>query len=262
MKKQIPTERLEAEKRFQANPLKCFQRHIREVYGEKEQKSKISSLKNAVVRKIEHKKASQIILKYEWLKTMAMCTVACFGLFIGYELLGVVCFTPGASVEARSDICGKEYADKAVCLARGACVPHAPDNAASFRIRHACKLANEEFGWEIFFAYSDPNAGEVGTVYQAVGWLYLGASLGRTQNFHTDFLKGEHRISTHNVKKAALRMGWTTDLNITKRRFLENLGYKRIRNPDKAKWVWFENKKLQAKLRYKPKPYPKRTEST
>ena len=258
MKKQISTERLEAEKRFQANPSKCFQRHIREVYGESEQKPKIESLKGAIVRRINHQEAATIILRYEWLKTMAMCTVACFGLFIGSELLGATCFTRGASFEARACICGEEYAEKTICLARGACVPHAPDNAASFLIRHACRLARKEFGWEIFFAYSDPSAGEVGTVYQAVGWIYLGSSLGRTQKFHTDFVKGDHRISTHNVKKTALRRGWTPEMGITKRKFLDDLGYTRVRTLDKAKWVWFENKELRTKLIDKPQPYPKR----
>ena len=76
------------------------------------------------------------------------------------KLLGVSCFAAmGGPV---SNICGNEYAPKAICLARGACVPHAPKNAASFLVRWACKQACREFGWYIFYAYSDSDAGEVG----------------------------------------------------------------------------------------------------
>ena len=47
-------------------------------------------------------------------------------------------------------------------------------------ISNACKLAAKEFGWRIFYAYADPTAGEIGTVYQACNWLYLGIGAGGT----------------------------------------------------------------------------------
>ena len=39
-------------------------------------------------------------------------------------------------------------------------------------------------GYNIFLAYSDPEAGEIGTVYQACNWLYCGLT-GTTEKFRT-----------------------------------------------------------------------------
>src|SRR5580692_9420371 len=163
----------DARKRFDADPSKCYQRHIRELYGASESREQIRSLDGARVERVTTEEAKSIILKYEWLQSMASGTSACYGLKLGDELLGVSCFTRMAGKQARS-ICGAEHKDRAVSLARGACVPHAPKNAASYLIRNACRLAYQDFGWEIFFAYSDPDAGEIGTVYQAANWRYIG----------------------------------------------------------------------------------------
>jgi hypothetical protein len=57
---------------------------------------------------------------------------------------------------------------------------YAPRNAASYLISRACRLAQREHGWTVFYAYADPDAGEIGTIYQALGWDYIGQGAGRT----------------------------------------------------------------------------------
>lgn len=168
----------EGRQRFAADPSKCFQRHLRELRGEREGRSQIESLKGARVERLDNKAATTVIEKYEWLKKMGAGTKFCYGLFIDNELLGVCCFNTGGSPEARHVCKDATLADKTICLCRGACVPHAPKDAGSFLVRHACRLAHKDFGYEIFFAYSDPEAGEIGTIYQAVGWKCLGQARG------------------------------------------------------------------------------------
>jgi hypothetical protein len=67
-----------------------------------------------------------------------------------------------------------------------------------FLIARACKLAAEQFGWRIFYAYSDPMAGEIGTVYQAANWLHLGVGRGKASS---------GRWRSHPGSSAAMKAG-------------------------------------------------------
>ena len=266
----------EAEERFKADPNKCYQRHIREVYAEKEPKPSIPSLNGARVVRITNEEAKPIILKFEWITTMGAGTVASYGLKIENELIGVACF--GRVGLRIAEICRadtveetKKLAQKTAYLMRGACVPWAPKDSASFLIRNACRQAHKEFGWRIFFAYSDLEAGEIGTVYQAVGWSYLGAGRGRT-GAHYDFLSPDGKELwtsqkiNHNREELAKRLG----APLEKGRFrpwLRDHGWTEIRreSSNKGVYVWFEGnaserRELKKLCRYPFLPYPKRAD--
>jgi len=111
---------------------------------------------------------------------------------------------------------GEEYADRTVCLMRGACAPHAPKNAASFLIRHACRKVFKEFGWCVFFAYSDSDAGEIGTVYQASNWPFVGEGLERpAHSYHTDYespdgsvVVSSYKLNHDKQRRFARSLGW------------------------------------------------------
>jgi hypothetical protein len=134
---------------------------------------RIASLDGFSVETITRETAMALILTYEWLGNMGRANF-----FVGLyspqrELIGVACFGYGpASATMRKLLMGE-----ALCLERGACVPHAPKNAASFLISHACHLVYRTTEISRFFAYGDPMAGEYGAVYQASNWLYLGQGL-------------------------------------------------------------------------------------
>jgi hypothetical protein len=136
---------------------------------------------------------------------------------------------------------------------RGACVPHAPKNAASFLIRHACRQAYKDNGWRVFFAYSDSDAGEMGTVYQSVGWSYLGDGV-RKSKYHTDYQSpdGSKIITSYAVNHKHMS-----------RTKLVAFGWTPIRRYNKKKYVWFEGTTterdmLKSYCRYPFLPYPKR----
>jgi hypothetical protein len=234
--------------RFKARPSKCYQRHIREVHGEQSSRLQISSLSGASVEAVSRAEAEAVILKYEWLGTVGQGASAFYELKINGELLGVACFGVGGSREARN-ICGPEYISSAVCLMRGACVPWAPKNAASFLIRNACRQAHKDFGWKIFFAYSDPDAGEIGTVYQASNWYYLGQGVGR-------------KAGTVHLNWIAPNGTAITSRAISKRKLSKRdmfaAGFKPVAAMPKRKYVWFEDRNLAALCRYPFLPYPKR----
>jgi predicted SprT family Zn-dependent metalloprotease len=249
--------------RFKAEPSKCYQRHIREVYAEIEGREQITTLDGAVVETTTNEEGANLIHKYEWLQTMGAGTIACYGLKLNGELLGVACFGKGGSTEARDIIEGEE--DRTICLMRGACVPWAPENAGSFLVRRACRQAHKDYGWTVFFAYSDSDAGEIGTVYQAVGWKYIGVPKAGK---HVSFTKDGETISSYqfNRKSDSLfqSLGW--DGVQGKYDFLRADGWTEVLSVPKKKYVWFESKRLERQklirsLAWEVLPYPKRDES-
>lgn len=136
-------------------------------------------LSNAKVREIDRKTASDIVLSYEWLGNTGSSEFY-FGLYFGPYLGGVACFGRTGGSHASSSVCGKENAHLVMTLTRGACVHWAHKHSASFLISRACRLMVEK-GLHIFIAYSDIEAGEIGTVYQASNWLYCGCTTGSEQ---------------------------------------------------------------------------------
>ena len=273
----------EARKRFLADPTKCYQRHIRELWAEVEQRPQLVSLSDARVERITREQAASIILKYEWLagdprnkQPMGSGARAFYGLLLNGELLGASCMGQiGAGI---GNICGK-YLKKTAYIMRGACVPHAPKNAGSFLTRYACKMAQQDFGWKVFFAYSDTHdASEMGTIYQACGWFYLGEGLGRPSgSTHLDFLSpNKDEIITsymlnHGTADERIKaLGWNGRKGM-KRATLHKRGWTVLKRFGKKKWAWFEGSpeekmKMAEACRVHlkitktawPLPYPKR----
>lgn len=160
--------------------MKAHQRRIREKYAETEPHSIPTDMSTASVREIDYETAKSVILKYEWLGNMGV-TARAFGLFFGEEIAGVVCF--GHPQGTIVNLLGKEHSDKVYWLARGACVHWAHPHSASFLINSACKMFQQPWKTSkgelmpakfVFLATADSDAGEIGTVYQASNWLYLG----------------------------------------------------------------------------------------
>jgi hypothetical protein len=167
------------------NPVKAHQRLIRERMARvpepdiNEKRELAISFDNAEVREIDHKTASEIILQYEWIGNAGTSEYR-FGLYFGPYLAGVVSFGRTAGSNAAASVCGKENAHLVTTLSRGTCVHWAHRHSASYLISRACDLMVGK-GLNIFVAYSDTEAGEVGTVYQASNWLYGGRTNGSEQ---------------------------------------------------------------------------------
>jgi hypothetical protein len=242
---------------FRLKPEKCWQRYIREVYSQIEGRPQLESLKGAWVVPVEKSEASAMICKYEWLGSMATSTVACYGLQLNGELLGAVAFATGLGSPESTRLTTTPA--KTILLARGICVPHAPTNAGSFLVRQACRQAHRDHGWEVFFAYSDSDAGEIGTIYQAVGWKFIGTHKTSPKHSFTSPDGRTHFTSYHFNKKSDTkfkRIGW--DGTEPKYAFLTRLGYTKKTDSKKSRWVWFENTNLECRFPYLP--YPKRTQ--
>jgi hypothetical protein len=129
------------------------------------------NLKTAIVKETDRKTAEKIILEYEWLGDMAV-TNKYYGIFFGNYCGGVICINTNGVMANNGMMYGID--DKYVSyFARGACPFWTPKGTASKLLSYALKLEQRR-GAKVAHAFSDTDAGEYGTVYQATNWICLG----------------------------------------------------------------------------------------
>ena len=244
--------------------MKCHQRKIRDAAMVADPRPVQTSLDGCEVRPCTYEQAEKIILAYEWLGSMPTAGLAFYGLFTpDDEQIGVACFGRGSGSNS-GNLCGPVYRDLAICLERGACVHWAHPHAGSFLVAKACRQASKDYGWRIFYGYSDAEAGEIGTIYQACNWLYLGQGAGRTGKSSRLVYTTPEGVE-HNSRwwRAHKKRTGITKPEAEARADAEKIGWTVRKQYDKGRYVWFEGgrldkKRLRKALRYAPQPYPKR----
>ena len=107
-----------------------------------------------------------------------------------------------ATPNAFSNLLGKEHRDKEKLISRGASISWAPKNLASWLLMKSINWMVKHTEFRYFTAYSDPEANELGTIYQACNFYYLGKTSGTTYQY-LDPLKPEK--------------GWFSDREFRKR---------------------------------------------
>jgi hypothetical protein len=93
-----------------------------------------------------------------------------------------------ATPNAFSNLLGKDMRDKEKLIARGACISFGPKNLGSHIIMEAIRWMVKNTEFRFFTAYSDPDAKELGTIYQACSFQYLGQASGTK---HQYFIEGK-----------------------------------------------------------------------
>lgn len=195
---------------------KCYQKIVRE-NKESDDKylEKFEWIKNfnftpklAVVKGITNKEARDLILQYEWLGSMPAGAFFCVGLYFNNILSAVEVFTetrPGGKYNLFGYSC--------TCLARGCCAFWCPKWVSSFLIAKSLKMLEDYYNGvpRFIIAYSDWEAGEIGTVYQASNWVYLGhnkkqewrdpSGKRRDKEHHRDIAKTKDKDYFNKYKK-------------------------------------------------------------
>ena len=122
------------------------------------------------------------IEKNEWLGKMpARPTHRFISAYNGDVTSAIVMATPNTF----SNILGKENKDLEKLIARGASASWAPKNIGSWTIMRAIDWMVDNTPFRIFTGYGDPEAKELGTIYQACNFYYLGQQSG-TQKLYYD----------------------------------------------------------------------------
>jgi len=250
---------MDARSRFQSNRSgKAWQRLIREQEDAAGRQSPCDDLdlSKARVRLVTKGEARRIILRYEWLGTMSN-TFIHYGLFFGAYLGGALCIGRPPGRHAGSPFGLDQHA--VLFAARGACANWTPPGSASKLIAYAVKDLRGHREERVLMAYADEEAGEIGTVYQAAGWLYLGQSPG---NSHPGYVSPAGRV-LHNrsVNQMITQSGGSC---VPVRAALEAAGWRRRREPSKHRYAVALDRETHRKLLQFSMPYPKRaaTEET
>lgn len=218
----------------------------------------------AEVRPITYHAAADIIHKYEWLGNMGTTEYA-YGIFWQNHMAGAVCFGRTAGTNVYSSVCGEEYASRAITLCRGACAHWAHPHAASKLINRACRMLSRQHGYQIFIAYSDPEAGEIGTVYQACGWTYCGMT-SATEKFRTPDgkVKDARLVHAYTRDRRGGTLKYTHSRAEQKRRMIE-AGVEFFMGTAKHRYVNIigpNSDRIKQSLRWPAGKYPKRDIST
>ena len=155
-------------------------------------------IKNSIVRQINRKDCEEVINEYEWLGYLPKYTKYHFGIFFnvnGKEYLGgVVAYQPeyGNNIGVWDKY---GFTDKIIQLSRGVCLWWTPKNTASFMISKTLKWLTKETNYEIVSATVDSKAGEIGTIYQSLGWHYIGCMDGNKTKSGKERIRYGYKIN-------------------------------------------------------------------
>jgi len=146
-------------------------------------------LSKTIVKPITHQEAKEIIEKYEWLGCMSAINLFYFGIFFDGACGGCVVY--GLEYSENLGVWDKyDYTGKMILLSRGVCVHWTPKNTGSKLIMESIRLLPEKY--KIVTCTVDALAGEIGTIYQACNFHYI----------------GNMRENNPNVKNALPRDAW------------------------------------------------------
>lgn len=236
----------------------AWQRQLRDRYADEGAPDVDLSLKRGIVRPVSRTFAEQIILKYEWLGTMSH-TRYHYGLFFGPYCAGVTCVgssagTAGTNVAASLGVTPQQLR----VLARGACVHWAPTGANSKLVALTCKLLARDKTAKIVIAYSDTDAGEIGTIYQACNWTYIGPGASTLQFVAPTgkVYDGKLPYNVRNAKGLLDKVTWKEQ-----RDALLRAGYRQQKSNPKHRYVYILDRSdtiLVERIERMRRAYPKR----
>lgn len=133
-----------------------------------------------IVELADKKKCRAFIEKHEWLGTLSQYTTHWFATFFRQEIAGVCLMNVP---NAFSKLLGDETPQLERLISRGACISWSPKNLGSHLVMQSISWMAKNTPFRLFTAYADPMAKELGTIYQACNFYYLGNQAGTTQRY-------------------------------------------------------------------------------
>lgn len=216
-------------------------------------------LAKAVVKPVERALAKRIIEEYEWLGCLPAVNKFYFGIFFGDVCGGVVVF--GNEYSENLGVWDKYgYTGKMLLLSRGVCLHWTPKNTGSKMIMSAIKMLPEQY--EIITCTTDHLAGEVGTIYQACNFHYVGAMRENNPNVKS---KNRDRIGVIIGDKLYGSRSMRSKFGTQKKEVIleKHPDAVFIKQKSKHRYFYFNCDKRKSKTHKKAighliKPYPKR----
>jgi hypothetical protein len=230
---------------------------------------------------------TKFIERYEWLGNIGVSPKWCFCARFEGLLAGVVLVNEPSSY---SKLLGEDTQKFEALIQRGATASWAPSNLGSKLIMFSCNWVVSNTDKRLFVAYGDPSAGEIGAIYQACNFDYLGDTFGDKYLYRHEIYNGGKPFSSHSLNRTSNFKKWCKQNNIVCDSGWFNASGFKVSSaiPVEIKSTWFEHnknilkesekiplakkhkyaliigrdrrerKKLLSLRKYKPLPYPKR----
>ena len=128
----------------------------------------------------ERSQMKQFIERHEWLGNLSQYTTHWFACYYKDILAGVILFN---MPNAFSKSLGEDTPQLERLISRGACISWSPKNLASAMMMWSINWMVQNTQYRLFTAYSDPSAKELGTIYQACNFYYLGDKFGSSKGY-------------------------------------------------------------------------------
>lgn len=232
------------------NLLEEDEQYIQEKFGITLCDIKINDFDCELIETKEGKaEAINFIKRYEWLGNVTQYNTHYFGAYYKGELGGVVIMS---MPNAFSKLLGDNTKDIERLISRGACASWTPKGLASHLIMWAIKYMVVNTQYRLFTAYSDPTAKELGTIYQACNFYYLGRKAGTTTRYinpYTGKVVSDRFFRQKTAyKKFAKELGieWQSDWNHSTGMNWENVPNDiEVRLREYSKWKQSQCKKIE-----------------
>lgn len=264
----IPRYKLSPEDYLSYNKKHCWQYDVRlknleeDIINSGFSKEYIDSLSvkdfeyKIVLDKNERTKLKEFIERHEFLGNLSQFTTHWFGAYHKDILSGVILLN---MPNAFSKLLGDDTPKIERLISRGACISWSPKNLASSFLMWVINWMVKNTDYRLFTAYADPTAKELGTIYQACNFYYLGQKSGTTTRYinpYTDKIVSDRFFRTRSAyKKYAKELGiqWRENWNNDQKILWENIPdeiEKQLRNYSKIKQSESTKVEMPSKHKY------------
>ena len=158
----------------------------------------------------EKQAATNFIKRYEWLGTIGSYPTHWFTARYRGVLGGVIIMS---MPNAFSKLLGEDTNKVERLIARGASASWCPFNLGSKFLMWAIKWMVHNTEYRLFTCYSDPQAKELGSIYQALNFYYLGQNSGTTIRCINPY-NSNVIISSRAFRATRMYKQYANDLNI------------------------------------------------
>jgi len=200
--------------------------------------------------------AKQFIERHEWLGTVSNYPTHLFTATYKGILSGVVFHDMPT---AFSKLLGEDTKQMERLISRGACISFSPKGLASSLIMYSIRWSAANTPYKLFTAYSDVEAKELGTIYQACNFIYLGQKFGAKKQYRSPvsgkWISDRSFRSRSAYKRYAKDLGveWGTDWSKGDKVYWENIPdpvEKDLREKSKTVMAGCVSRDIQPKHKY------------
>ena len=195
----------------------------------------------------------QFIQRHEWLGNLPNRPTHRFTarLKCNNALAGVIIM---AIPNSFSHLLGKENATLERLISRGACISWGPKHLGSWLVMKSIRWMVKNTEFRIFSAYSDPEAKELGTIYQACNFIYLGQTSGTPKQYYDNgYFNGKKKgwFSDREFRKKSMFMKYA---KLIEPEFYHQVGFDDYKDKMFGFISWEKAKHIEGSLALRWKP--------